>query len=94
MNVRYLFNPVNKIAFTVARYKSVIDAALPCKDNSWRKENLDVHYLLSKIKLPREMEAYFQDEITIVSADSMNKICYGTLAVSGYHQIRKIFMKW
>ena len=34
MNVRYLFNPVNKIAFTVARYKSVIDAAVPCKDNS------------------------------------------------------------
>ena len=34
MNVRYLFNPVNKIAFTVARYKSVIDAAVPSKDNS------------------------------------------------------------
>ena len=38
------------------------------------------------------MAAYFPDEITIISADSMNKIRYGTLAVSRYHQIRKIFM--
>ena len=70
----------------------MIDAAVPCKDNSRRKENLDVHYQLSRTKLRREMAAYFPDEITIVSADSMNKIRYGTLAVSRYHQIRKIFM--
>ena len=38
------------------------------------------------------MAAYFPDEITIVSADSMNKIRRGTLAVSRYHQTRKIFM--
>ena len=38
------------------------------------------------------MAAYFPDEITIISADSMNKIRYGTLAVSRYYQIRKIFM--
>ena len=91
-SARYLFNPVNKRKFTEARYKSMIDAAVPCKDNSRRKENLDVHYLLSRIKLWREMAAYFSDEITIVSADSMNKILDGTLAVSRYHQIRKIFM--
>ena len=91
-SARYLFNPVNKRKFTEARYKSMIDAAVPCKDNSPRKENLDVHYLLSRIKLWREMAAYFSDEITIVSADSMNKILDGTLAVSRYHQIRKIFM--
>ena len=70
----------------------MIDAAVPCKDNSRRKENLGAHYLLSTIKLQREMAAYFPDEITIVSVDSMNKICYGTLAVSHYHQIRKIIM--
>ena len=33
-SVRYLFNPVNKITFTGARYKYVIDAAVPSKDNS------------------------------------------------------------
>ena len=91
-SVRYLFNAINKRTFTAARYKSVIDAAVPCKDNSRKKENLDAHYQLSRIKLRREMAAYFPDEITIVSGDSMNKIRYGTLAVSRYHQIRKIFM--
>ena len=91
-SARNLFNPVNKKIFTEARYKSMIDAAVPCKDNSRRKENLDAHYLLTRIKLWREMAAYFSDEITIVSADSMNKILDGTLAVSGCHQIRKIFM--
>ena len=38
------------------------------------------------------MAEYFVNEIAIVSADSVNKICYGTLAVSRYHQIAKIFM--
>ena len=88
-SVRYLFNPVKKRTFTATRYKSVIDAAVPCKDNSQRKENLDAHYLLSRIKLRREMTAYFPDEITIVSTDFMSKIRYDTLAVSRYHQIRK-----
>ena len=36
--VRNLFNPVNKRTFTAARYKSVTDTAVPCKDNSRRKE--------------------------------------------------------
>ena len=91
-SVHYLFNPVNKTTFTAARYKSVIDAVVPCKDNSRRKENLDAHYLLRRIKLRRKIAAYFPDEITIVSANSMMKIRYGTLTVSRYHQIRKIFM--
>ena len=93
-SIRYLFNPVNKGTFTAARYKreDVIDATVPCKDNSPRKENLDTRYLLSRIKLRRQMAAYFPVEIAIVSADSMNRIHYGTLAVSRYHQVRKIFM--
>ena len=93
-SIRYLFNPVNKGTFTAARYKrqDVIDATVPCKDNSPRKGNLDTRYLLSRIKLRREMAAYFPVEIAIVSADSMNRIHYGTLAVSRYHQVRKIFM--
>ena len=33
-SVRYLFNTVNKRTFTGARYKYVIDAAVPSKDNS------------------------------------------------------------
>ena len=38
------------------------------------------------------MAAHIPDECLVLSADSMNKIRYGTLAVSRYHQIRKIYM--
>ena len=33
----------------------------------------------------------FQSDYTIISADAMNKIHVGTLAVSRYHQIRRYF---
>lgn len=90
--VRYLFRPKKKGTLTAERYKCVIDASVPRKDNSFRKDNMDAHYLLSRIKLRREMAAYFPDEWSVLSVDSMNKIRYGTLAVSRYHQIRKIYM--
>ena len=90
--VRYLFKPVRKGTFAAEQYKSVIDAAVPCKDNSLRKDNVNAHYLSSRVKLRREFCAHFKEECTILSADSMNKIRYGTLAVSRYHQIRRIFL--
>ena len=90
--VRYLFKPVKKSLHSAERYKSAIDARVPRKDNSEHSDNLDAHYLLGRIKLRRELAASFPDECTVVSVDSMNKIKYGTLAVSRYHQIRKIYM--
>ena len=39
------------------------------------------------------MRQNFADECVSVSCDTMNKIKVGTLAVSRYHQIKKIFMK-
>ena len=89
-SVRYLFKPVRKGTFAAESYKSVADAAVPCKDNALRNDNTNAHYLLSHVKLRRELCSYFRDECTIASANSMNKIHYGTLAVSRYHQIRKI----
>ena len=47
--------------------------------------------MLNKIKMRRELAAYVRDECTVVSADSMNKIQHGTMAVSQYQQISKIF---
>ena len=48
--------------------------------------------MLSRIKMRRELAFYVHDECTVVSADSLNKIRYGTMAVSRHHQIRKIFL--
>ena len=48
--------------------------------------------MLSRIKTRRKLAIYVCDECKVVSADSMNKIRYGTMAVSRYHQIRMIFL--
>ena len=91
-SVRYLVTPARKGTFAAESYKSIIDATVPCKDNSLRKDNINAHYLSCRVKLRREFCTNFTEECTILSADSMNKIRYGTLAVSRYHQIRRIFM--
>ena len=39
-----------------------------------------------------EHAACFSENYTVVSADAMNKVPVGTLAVSRYHQIRKHFL--
>ena len=90
--VRYLFKPVKKGTLTAKRYKSVVDACVPKKDNSRHKDNADAYYLLSRIKLRKELAAYIPEEYTVISADSMNKIRHGTLAGSRYHHIRKIYL--
>ena len=90
--VRYLFKPVKEGIFAAERYKSVIDASVPQKDNSKHKDNIDAHYMLSRIKMRRDLAAYVRDEWTVASTDLVNKIRYGTMAVSRYHQIRKIFL--
>ena len=38
------------------------------------------------------MATHFSEECVVLSVDSMNKLRYGTLCVSRYHQIRKIYM--
>ena len=90
--MQYLFKPVKKGTLTAERYKSVVDACVLKEDNSRHKDNIDAHYLLSRIKLQRELAAYIPEEYTVISADSMNKIRYGTLTVSRYHQISKIYL--
>ena len=62
------------------------------KKNLKHKDNIGAHYMLSRIKMRKELIAYVRDECTVVSTDLMNKIRYGTMAVSRYHQICKIFL--
>ena len=90
--VRYLFKPVKKGTFAAECYKLVIDASVPQRGNSKHKDNIDAHYMLSRIKMGRELAACVRDESTVVSAGSMSKIRYGTMAVNPYHQIGKIFL--
>ena len=52
--VRYLFKPVRTGTFAAERYNSVVDASVPKKENSERKNNIDAHYLLNWVKLRRE----------------------------------------
>ena len=76
---------VISVTFAAENYKSDIDAAVPSKDNSLHKDNINAHYLSSRVRLRREFCAHFKDECTIASADSTNIIRYETLAVSRYH---------
>ena len=68
-SVRYLFKPVRKGTFAAESYKSVVDEAVTCKDNSLGKDNSNTHYPISRLKLRRELCSYFRDECTIASAD-------------------------
>ena len=91
--IRYLFQPVHKGTFTAERYKGIIDGKVAFKDDSLMKQHVNGHYLLSRIKLRKEMFSHLDKEVTAVSCDMMNKLKVGTLAVSRYHQIRKIFLQ-
>ena len=91
--IRYLFQPVHKGTFAAERYKGITDGKVAFKDNSLMKQHVNGHYLLSRIKLRKEMFSHLDKEVTAVSCDTMNKLKVGTLAVSRYHQIRKIFLQ-
>ena len=41
-----------------------------------------------------ELGVNFSYECIVASSESINKIRYGTLCISRYHQIRKIFMSY
>ena len=70
----------------------MIDASVPQKDNSKHKDNIDVHYMLSILKMRWKLAAYIRDDCVVVSADSINKKRNDAMPVSRYHQLRKIFL--
>ena len=70
----------------------MIDASVPQKDNSKHKDNIDAHYMLSRLKMRWKLAAYVRDDCTVLSADLINKKRNDAIAVSWYHQLRKIFL--
>lgn len=82
MTINYLFEPVKKRPFSANCYKSIIYVQVPEKGSSKQQERKNGNALLSRIKIHRELGVHFSDEC----------IGCGTLCVSRYHQIRKIFM--
>ena len=68
-----------------------INARVGMKANSYREFHQDAHYLFARNKHRREFAELFKDDISIFSMDDMNKIKVGPLAVSQYHQLRRLY---
>ncbi|KAJ8030165.1 hypothetical protein HOLleu_26495 [Holothuria leucospilota] len=77
--------------FASKRYEGLIDAKIPSKRNDFREENRDDHFHRAVVKYMREMCSHFQSECVVYSCDNMNKLKVGTLAVSRYHQLNRIY---
>ena len=92
--IRYLFVPVHKSRSSAKRYLSIIPCKVPKKDNSGRTENENNHFIHSRVGLRLEHAATYNTDYTVVSADAMNKIHVGTLAVSRYEMSKALLYKF
>ena len=90
--IHSLFVPPRKRTLRAQHYKSHIDAKVPGKRNSYRENHADSHFLFARVAYRQELASKFFDEVTVFSADDMNKIKVGQAAVSRYHQIGGFFM--
>ena len=89
--VARLFEPPHKGNIASRRYKGLVAAKVPGKRNQYREDHEDQHYLFAQVAYRREFSAMFDKECAIFSADDVNKIKVGALAVSRYHQINRYF---
>ena len=87
--IAYLMSPPHRGHRSAERYKAIINACVPGKDNSYQEARADQHYmyLFARVAYHREIAQMFSSECAIFSCDDMNKIKVGPLAVSRYHQI-------
>ncbi|KAJ8027303.1 hypothetical protein HOLleu_32412 [Holothuria leucospilota] len=86
-----LMDPPSEARNTKNRYKGLVKAKLAKKRNDVRKENMDGHYYASRVRYRLEFGTKFEDETLMLSADCMNKVNIGGLAVSRYHHLRRFF---
>ena len=84
--IAYLLSPPHRGHRSAERYKAIINARVPGKDNSYREAHPDQHYVFARVAYRREFAQMFCSECAIFSCDDMNKI-----KVSRYHQISKFF---
>jgi hypothetical protein len=76
------------------QYQNQIDARVYSSlRNDINKENVDAHYSMAQVKLLRELVSDFRDEVGELSADTMNGLKVGVLAVTRYHQLGKLLLK-
>ena len=75
------------------RYKGLIDARVPGKQNQYREESLNQHFLFARVAYREEFTSMFCKEAQFYSCDDMNKLRMGpATAVSRCHQIYRFFM--
>ncbi|KAJ8035130.1 Kielin/chordin-like protein [Holothuria leucospilota] len=89
--LRHLFLPKQASHVNAARYKGHVNAKVAPKANDVRKDHQSKHFYAARVKYRAEFMSQFWKHSTICSADTMNKLPIGTLAVSRYHQLRAIF---
>ena len=83
--------PPRRDTTSARRYKGFISARVPGKKNCYREPNIDQHYLFARVAYRRELASMFLEECAVFSCDNMNKIKVGSLAVSRYHQIERLY---
>ena len=90
-SVARLMEPPQRGTIASRRYKGFVAARVPGKRNQYREDHQDQHYLFAQVAYRREFSSMFDKECAIFSADDMNKIKVGALAVSRYHQVDRYF---
>ena len=87
--IRWMFQAPNKHLKTASRYKTLINARVGTKQNSYREFHADTHYLFARNKMRRELGTLLSDKISVVSVNHMAKVNVVAPAVSRYHQINR-----
>ena len=73
------------------QYHGVLSVRVPSKKNDEHSHHKDSHYCHAQVGYMLEFAQQFADSTSTFSCDNKNKVNVGTLAVSRYHQILKIF---
>ena len=69
-------------SFSFTRYRSLVSCKVSKKENSLRKDSQQAHFIHSRVAMRLEHAQKFHTDYTVISADAMNKVHVGTLAVS------------
>ena len=77
-----MFQAPNKHLKTASRYKTLINARVGTKQNSYREFHADTHYLFARNKMCRELGTLLSDKISVVSVDHMAEVNVAAPAVS------------
>lgn len=85
--------PPNKGLRSSKYYQGYIDAKVPAKENSIRKQNENSHFYAARVRYALELASKFQEVAIVYSVDNKNKILLGSqvAAVDRCIQINRFF---